>query len=422
MSEEIKVSQDPAASSSIGVATEHPGGEPSKGGKTQGFSIREYFKGDLGALPVFVALILEAIFFEITTPQHLFLDPGNIYNLVGQTIQYMIIALAAVMVLLLGEIDLSLSAVAPLCGAVMAVLVTRNHWPAVQGMIAALLVGVLIGAVNGFFVAIVRMPSFIVTLAGFIGYQGVLQLILGTQTSLQVYDTTIDAIAVTNLNDFLAITLPLLGLAIYIGATLLQYSRRRSRNLTVQPFGQLLVQLGIVAAVVIGIMVLFASVPNGGTPLAFVLTLVLVAVAWLVLTKTSFGRHVYAVGGNLEAARRAGVRVAGLKIAMFCAASCLAAAAGIYGVSRTTTAFTQLDQSLLLYSIAAAVIGGVSLFGGRGSVWAVIPGALVVYTLVNGLALLNEPAAVVYIVQGAVLLLAVLVDALLRRRGQTGYR
>jgi D-xylose transport system permease protein len=237
-----------------------------------------------------------------------------------------------------------------------------------------------------------------------------------------VYDPTIDAIAVTNLNDFLAITLPLVGLAIYIGANLFQYSRRRSRNLTVQPLGQFLVQMGIVAAVVVGIMVLFASVPNGGTPLAFVLTLVLVAVAWLILTKTAFGRHVYAVGGNLEAARRAGVRVAGLKIAMFSSASCLAAVAGIYGVSRTLTAFTQLDQSLLLYSIAAAVIGGVSLFGGRGSVWAVIPGALVVYTLVNGLALLNEPAAVVYIVQGAVLLLAVLVDALLRRRSQTGYR
>ena len=305
------------------------------------------------------------------------------------------------MVLLLGEIDLSLSAVAPLCGAVMAILITRHHWPAAQAIIAALLVGVAIGAVNGFFVAVVRMPSFIVTLAGFIGYQGVLQLILGTQTSLQVYDKTVDAIAVTNLNDFLDITLPLLGLVVYVGANFFQYSMRRRRNLIVPPIAQFLLQMGVVAVVVIGAMVLFASVPYGGTPLALVLTLALVIATWLLLTKTAFGRHVYAVGGNLEAARRAGVRVAGLKIAMFSLASCLAAVAGIYGVSRTTTAFTQIDQTLLLYSIAAAVIGGVSMFGGRGSVWSVIPGALVVYILVNGLALLNEPAAVVLIVQGA---------------------
>jgi D-xylose transport system permease protein len=186
--------------------------------------------------------------------------------------------------------------------------------------------------------------------------------------------------------------------------------------------GQIAVQLVIATVVVIAAVVLFESPASGGVPLTTVVLVGLIIVFWLILTRTAFGRHVYAVGGNVEAARRAGIRVVGLKIALFTLCSGLAALAGILEASREFSAPAQVDQTLLLNAIAGAVVGGVSLFGGRGSVWAVVLGSLIVGSLINGLALLNQPIAVEEMVEGAVLLLAVLADALLRRRSQTGYR
>ncbi len=418
MSENIKSGNEPL----VAEASSHDasdGGQATSTSAKTGFSFGQFFKGDVGFLPVFIALALEIIFFQFTT-NGLFLNEGNIYNLVGQMITTSIVALAAVMVLLIGEIDLSLAAVSAMCGAVMGVLVGRHGWSAAESIAAGVVTGIVIGLINGFFVAMLRMPSFIVTLAGLIFYQGLISKILEPQTTLPVYDKTIDALAQSNLPDVLAIGLPLLGLAIYAGSVVLDYVGRQRRGLTVKPIPQLAVQLGIVAIVVIGTMTLFAS--GGGTQLTFVILIALVIIFWYMLTRTAFGRHVYAVGGNVEAARRAGIRVIGLKIAMFTLASTLASVAGMLEVSRLTSARAAVDTTLLLNAIAAAVIGGVSLFGGRGSAWAIIPGSLVVLSLFNGLSLLNQPAAVVQMVEGAVLLVAVLVDALLRRRSQTGYR
>jgi D-xylose transport system permease protein len=417
MSQETKSGNEPfvtAASAPQADASDHAAmNVPAR------FTLGQLFKRDVGVLPVFVALVLEIIFFQFTT-NGLFLNEGNIYNLVGQMITTSIVALAAVMVLLIGEIDLSLAAVSAMCGAVMGVLAGRHGWPAAQAIAAGLVVGIVIGLINGFFVAVLRMPSFIVTLAGLIFYQGLISKILEPQTTLPVYDKTIDAIALTNLPDVLAIGLPLAGLAVYIGSVALDYSVRQRRHLAVKSIPEIAIQVGIIAVVVIGAMILFGS--GGGTQLTFVILVALVIIFWFVLTRTAFGRHVYAVGGNAEAARRAGIRVVGLKIAMFTLASALAAVAGMLEVSRLTSARAAVDTTLLLNAIAAAVIGGVSLFGGRGSAWATIPGSLVVLSLFNGLALLNQPAAVVEMVEGAVLLVAVLVDALLRRRSQTGFR
>src|SRR5262249_44400794 len=225
---------------------------------------------------------------------------------------------------------------------------------------------------------------------------------------------------VFNLPDYLGIGLPVAALLLYVIGILLTRVRRQRAALPVQSTGQLALQVGLPAALTLLVVAGFESYQ--GVPLVSLIMVSIIVLFWLLTTKTSFGRHIYAVGGNAEAARRAGINVVGLRIAIFTLASTLASIGGILLVSREVSAPAQVDQSLLLNAIAAAVIGGVSLFGGRGSVWGVVLGALVVGSLFNGLFLLNQPASIVEMSEGIILLLAVLVDAVARRRRATGYR
>jgi D-xylose transport system permease protein len=381
--------------------------------------VRGLIGNDLGQLPVFIGLILIAIYFQIAGGGF-FLTPQNLTNLVQQIITIGIVALGAVLVLLIGEIDLSLAAIASVCGAIMGVLSARHGWPAWAAIVAAIVAGLLIGAINGFFVAVVRMPSFIVTLAALIFYQGLLLLILFPQTTLPIRDDAINAIAVTYLPDYLGFGIPLLAVAVYIASLLIQRSARQRRGLPVMPIGQLAVRIGLVVAVVAALLAFFEAYL--GVPLVAVILVGLIVIFWIVTTRTRFGRHIYAVGGNTEAARRAGIRIVSLRIVVFSLAAMLAAIGGILLASRQVSAASAVDQTLLLSAIAAAVIGGVSLFGGRGSVWAVVLGSLVVGSLENGLDLIGQSTAVKNMVEGVVLLLAVLFDAIARRRNATGLR
>lgn len=403
-----------APGTTAAVAAEEPAA--AQGG---GFSLRELLRRDPGQLPVFVGLIIIAIYFQIAG-QGYFLQPQNLSNLALQMVTTGVLAVAAVLVLLLGEIDLSLSAVAYLCGAVMGVFSARHGWPALAAITAGLVAGVIMGLVNGFFVAIVRMPSFIVTLAAFIGYQGLLSKILEPQTTLPIRDRFINSIAVYYLPDYLGVGLPVLALVLYAAGTILTRNRRHRAGLPVQSTGQLALQIGL--PVVLTIIVVAGFESYQGVPLMSMIFVGIVVLFWLVTTKTAFGRHIYAVGGNAEASRRAGISVVGVRIAIFTLASTLAAVGGILEVSREVSAPAGLNQSLLLNAIAAAVIGGVSLFGGRGSVWGVVPGSLVVLSLINGLVLTGQTPSVELMVEGVVLLLAVLIDAVVRRRSVTGYR
>ncbi|NJL23129.1 MAG: ABC transporter permease [Leptolyngbyaceae cyanobacterium SM1_3_5] len=260
-----------------------------------------------------------------------------------------------------------------------------------------------------------RVPSFIVTLAGSIGYAGFLLLVLGDQSTLIVRDPVIRSIAPTYLHPAIGWGLPIALLVLYGLGLLFEQRRRRQSGLKARSTGQLATQIGAAAAVVIVMIFLFQSYQ--GVPQAVMIALGIVVVFWLILKKTQFGRHLYAVGGNAEAARRAGINVVGMKLAVFTLASTLAAFAGIMLTSRSTAVATQVSSTLLLNAIAAAVIGGVSLFGGRGTVWAVVLGALIIGSLDNGLDLMNQPQSVKSMVQGAVLLLAVTVDAVVRRSG-----
>jgi D-xylose transport system permease protein len=392
---------------------------PEEARQTGGWSPRELLRGDLGQLPVFIGLVVITIYFQIAG-NGFFLTGENFNNFALQIATIGIVAVAAVLVLLIAEIDLSLSAVAYVCGAIMAVLSARNGWAAPQAILAAILAGAIIGFVNGIFVAVVRMPSFIVTLAGLIFYQGLLSRILEPQTTLAVYDKTIDAIATSYLPTYLGIGLPALTLLLYVGGIFLTRSRRRRAGLPVQPTAQLALQIGLPVALTAGVVYAFDSYL--GVPLMTVIMFAVIVLFWLITSKTAFGRHIYAVGGNAEASRRAGIKVVGLRIAVFTLASTLAAVGGILAVSRFGAAPSLIDQFLLLNAIAAAVIGGVSLFGGRGSVWGVVLGALVVGSLFNGFALTQQEASTQEMAEGIVLLVAVLIDAIARRRSVTGYR
>src|SRR5215467_122252 len=381
-------------------------------------TIGQLLRGDLGFIPVLLTLIVIIVYFSIVT-QGIFLTPENLSNLVGQIATIGVLGLGVIMVLLLGEIDLSIAAVAVLCSVIMAVLSERAHTNALIAILAALVAGAIIGFINGFFVAMLRVPSFIVTLAASIFYSGLLLNLLAGQSTLIIGNSFIVSIAgsaTSFLPDYLGIGLPLLAVILYAASIITSYVRRKRAGLRTRSLLWVVFQIALTAVLVLGAVAVFESYQ--GVPYTTAILFGLITLFWLILTKTAFGRHIYAVGGNAEAARRAGINIVGVRITAFTLCSLLAAAGGIILASRGTAVASQIDPTLLLNAIAAAVIGGVSLFGGRGSVWAVVLGALIIGSLVNGLALLSQGTDVSQMVEGAVLLIAVSVDALVRRAQQ----
>ena len=378
-------------------------------------TLRQALRTDLGFLPVLATLVIIVVYFAITT-DGIFLSPRNFSELVQEIATIGILSLGSTFVLLIGEIDLSVASVSTLCSVVMAVLSERVGLPAWIAIAAALLTGALVGFVNGIFVAVVRVPSFIVTLAGSIAYAGLLLTLLAGQSTLIISNDFILSIAGTPtsfLTDILGIGLPTLVLLVYLGAVIFTYVRRKRAGLSTVSLAQLVLQLGLAVVLVEGAVVLFES--YFGVPNSTAILFGFIVLFWLILTKTPFGRHVYAVGGNAEAARRAGINVIAIRIALFTLCSLLAAIGGVVAASRANAVASQIDPTLLLEAIAAAVIGGVSLFGGRGSVWSIVLGVLIIGSLENGLTLKSQPPNIKEMVEGAVLVIAVTVDALLRR-------
>ncbi len=378
-------------------------------------TLGQMLRGDLGFIPVLLTLVIVVVYFTIASGG-IFLKPENLSNLVGQIATIGILGLGSILVLLLGEIDLSIASVSVLCSVIMAVLSERQGAPAGVAILIALLAGAVIGLINGLLVAVLRVPAFIVTLAGSIGYAGLLLNLLSGQSTLIINNSFILAIAGTPrsfLPDYLGVGLPLIAVLLYAVGLILNYGRRKRAGLRTVSLSRLVFQIAITAILVLGAVAVFESYQ--GVPYSTAILFGLIVLFWLLLTKTAFGRHVYAVGGNSEAARRAGINVVGVRIVAFTLASTLAAVGGIVAASRGTAVASQIDPTLLLNAIAAAVIGGVSLFGGRGSVWAIVLGVLIIGSLVNGLALLSQGTDVSEMVEGAVLVIAVTVDALIRR-------
>jgi D-xylose transport system permease protein len=385
-------------------------------------------QGDIGSLPVLVGLLLIGIVFQLANKN--FLTPVNLTNLMSQIAAVGTLSVGVTMVLLLGEIDLSVGAVSGVTAAIMAVLSVKSGLPGLLAVLLAILAGVLIGFLQGFWFARLHVPSFVVTLAGYLGWQGALLYVLGSTGTVNLTDPFILGLANTRLPLALGWAVGVIFVLLDALQELRQRAQRAATALPVQSIGALIGRLALVAAallIAVGIMSVNRNPVKGGIPIQGVPLGVLILIAFIVILdlvtrRTPFGRHLFAVGGNAEAARRAGINVDRMRIAAFTLCSGLAACGGVLAGSRLL-AVNQSSGSgdVLLNAIAAAVIGGTSLFGGRGSTWAALLGALVIGSIANGMDLLAFASSVKFMVTGAVLLLAVTIDASARsRRLQTG--
>lgn len=376
--------------------------------------------GDSGSLPVVVGLVVLAVIFQ--SQDHHFLTAANLTNLMPQGAEYTLLALGIVFVLILGEIDLSVGYVAYLGGIVTAELLKAPHphswWVA---CLAGLATTTVIGAVQGLFITVLGLPSFVVTLAGYLGWQGVALLILGTGGTLRIQSSVVNDIAGGSITPTAGWIVTVLGVAAYGATTLLSASRRRRNGLATPPVALTVLRVALVAAVAVAVTII-CNRDRGllkvvhGIPWVVLIVVATLALWTLVLTRLRFGRYVYAVGGNAEAARRAGINLVLIRTGVFTIAGFMAGVAGIVAASRLQSVSTSSDGgTAVLYCIAAAVIGGASLFGGRGKAIHAILGGLVIAAIYNGMGLLGLSAATQYVVTALVLLAAVAVDAVARR-------
>ncbi|MGZ4401798.1 MAG: sugar ABC transporter permease [Gaiellaceae bacterium] len=387
-------------------------------------------QGELGVMPALAGLALIWAYFEIK--QETFLSARNLSNLVLQISVTGTLAVGIVLVLLLSEIDLSVGSVSILCSAILGNLVVNQGWAWYWGIAVMLLAGAAVGAFQGAWIALLGVPSFVVTLAGLLGWQGVQQWVLGTTGTINVYDPHIGAIATTTLPAIWGWILAIVAGAVYALTRAQEQVRRRRAQLPAQPLVVVVAQAVFIA----GLALLAVAILNGslnsvwvfgksfytnpGVPTAAVILLGLVVFFAWVMKRTRFGRYVYAIGGNPEAARRAGINVAAIRIIAFTLCASLAAVGGLIQTSRLASASQAIDPGqVTLEAIAAAVIGGTSLFGGRGSVWSALLGAVVIGSVGNGLDLDGQQPYVKLIVEGAILLLFVTIDAI-ARRGRAG--
>ncbi|MFI5266869.1 MAG: sugar ABC transporter permease [Chloroflexota bacterium] len=369
-------------------------------------------RGEIGSLAVIAGIALVWAVFTVLNPN--FLTARNLSNLVLQIAATGTISVGVVLVLLLGEIDLSIGAVSGLGAAVMAVLNVNHHWPAAAAILAGLLVGAVIGAFQGMWFSRLSIPSFVVTLAGLLAWQGVLLRVLGSQGTINLLDPGIDALAGEFLAPAVGWALALVCFVLYAVSLFQRRQRRAKAGLDLPAAGSLLWQLLLVGVLVAAAVAVLNAAR--GVPWALLILLALVVGFDFVARRTRFGRCIFAVGGNAEAARRAGISVSGIRVAVFTLAGSLAACGGILAASRLLAVNQSSGGSdLLLNSIAAAVIGGTSLFGGRGTVWSALTGALLIGSISNGMDLLALSSAIKFIVTGGVLLASVSIDAVARR-------
>jgi D-xylose transport system permease protein len=360
-----------------------------------------------------VALVLAAIWIIFQTQNSHFLDSFNLTNLVLQIAAVGTISIGVVFVLLLGEIDLSVGAVSGLAAAVMAVLNVQHGWAPIPAILAGLAVGAGIGLLNGFFVTQFQIPSFVVTLAGLLAWQGALLKVLGNTGTVNLSDPTITGLTGTFYSETVGWILAVIVVGAFAVSGWLERLRRTRAGLEPPPLRGFLITIVAVAAGAVAAILVLRS--DRGIPLAGLILVGLCGIFSFIVTRTRWGRHVFAVGGNAEAARRAGIPVRRVRISVFVLTSTLAAAGGIIAAARLLAVNQSSGGSdTLLLAIAGPVIAGTSLFGGRGSVWHALLGALVIGSISNGMDLLGLVSSVKFMITGGVLLAAVVIDALIK--------
>ncbi|KRO46773.1 MAG: ABC transporter permease, partial [Microbacteriaceae bacterium BACL28 MAG-120531-bin53] len=376
--------------------------------------------GDMGALPAMAAVIVLMALFANLSPY--FLTEINIANLFVQSAVLMVTAMALVFVLLLGEIDLS-AGVTAATGMALFVKLTNTGWDWPVALALGFLVGLVTGWVLGMFVAKIGVPSFVISLAFYLGFPGVMLIILGSGGILRLEVEPIKAIMNVNLPVWGGWAVLAVTVLVALALSVWDRFRRISVELPVRPMIFMVAKIGAYLAVGGGIVFmlnlprsLVAANPIRGVPIVVPIVIVLMFAGTFVLNRTRFGRYLYAVGGNPEAARRAGINVARIRIYAFMITSTLATMGGLMHISRIGAVEAAAGKIIVLSAVAAAVVGGVSLFGGRGKLFNAAIGAIVISIIDNGLGLMGFPAGVSFIVTGVVLALAATVDALARKR------
>lgn len=382
--------------------------------------------GEMGALPAVIALLALVVLFASLSPY--FLTTLNFANLFVQAAQLTVLASALVFVLLLAEIDLSAGVTA---GVGMALFVVLNQMMGINwiiAIIAALALGSLVGWVIGIFVAKIGVPSFVVTLGLFLGFQGLMLVMLGDGGLFRLDIPELKAIMNANMPVAGGWIMLAIMVAVSLGLGFYDRARRAKAGVANRPIALMLSRVAIIAVlggIAVGAMSVNRSVsvvPIEGVPIVIPIVIGILFVGTFVLDRTTFGRHLYAVGGNPEAARRAGIKVAKIRITAFIICSTLAVVSGVLAASRIGAIESTAGRSIVLSGVAAAVVGGVSLFGGRGRLIHAAIGALVIAIIDNGLGLIGLPAGVNFLVTGAVLIAAATIDALSRKRSGGGVR
>lgn len=406
-----------------------PEGATRRGEQSVGTYVRAWWdkvrSGDLGSLPIVVGILAILIVFGIVDSR--FFSPQNFTNLLLQMAPVATIAIGIVFVLLIGEIDLSAAFVSAVGGVVMTLLLRPDDpgWPWWMAVLVALALTTFIGFLHALVITKAGVPSFVVTLAGLLTWSGVV-LVLTTQFStagtIRIQDTTVVSIANRLLPAALGWTVAALVIVGFALTEFISARTRRAGGLEAKPVPVLVARVvGVAVATLFAVWYANTPVPGRvlerGLPMVTVILLVFLAAWSFVASRTRFGRHVYAVGGNAEAARRAGINVDRVRIAVFMISSFMAGLGGIILASRLRSVATNTGGgNLLLNAIAAAVIGGTSLFGGKGRVVAALLGAIVIASIENGMNLLGLASGTKFVITGLVLLAAVLVDALSKRR------
>nr|WP_223735288.1 sugar ABC transporter permease [Streptomyces purpurogeneiscleroticus] len=370
--------------------------------------------GELGAVPVVLGLLVIWIVFQGLNGA--FLSPRNLSNLSLDIVGTGLIAVGIVFVLLIAELDLAVGSVSGLAAAVFAVLSVRNGMPEWLALVIAVLTGAAIGAVHGFFVARVGVPSFVVTLAGLLGWNGLMLYVLGASGTINLDDQGLVATLTSHYFHHAAAAygLAAVGSIVFFLASYQEARRRKAAGVPSRQLREIAVRTALLAVIAFAA----AAVLNHfqGLPLALLIFLLTIICLDFVLRRTPYGRQVFSLGGGLEAARRAGINVVWVRISVFMVSGTMAAIGGLFLASRITSASqTSGSGNLLLNAIAAAVIGGTSLYGGRGRTWSALLGILVIQSIASGMALLGIQAAVQFMITGGVLLAAVVLDSLTRR-------
>jgi D-xylose transport system permease protein len=393
-----------------GVTAESPVVKP--GGPS---ILKRVLQGDLPSVRVLAVLAVIWLVFQSQNDR--FLSATNITNLLLQITAVGLISVGVVYVLMLGEVDLSVGAVSGLAAAVMAVLNVKHGWNPYLAIIAGILTGTLIGILQGGLSVYFAIPPFVITLAGLLAWQGALLWVLGDTGTVNLTNDKITGLANTFFSEAVGWIIALVIVGLYSAVALWGYRKRVEAELHDQSLRPVILRIVVLAVITFGMLLVLNN--DRGLPLAVLILLAFVVGGEFLLVRTLFGRKVFALGGNIEAARRAGINTGISRTAVFALASSMAAIGGIMGASRLYAVNQSSGGSdLLLLAIAGPVIAGTSLYGGRGTVWSALLGALVIGSISNGMDLLAYQSSVKYMVTGAVLLVAVIIDALARRQRQ----